>query len=102
MGRIVRCGKAHGEGNPPIGLVGPRQGLDNQQRRRWLPFAAPARKPVEELPVFPEPEGTAFDLRFRVFSTPVRVNIWFWVFSALIGWDSFSSPGGNIGYLALW
>src|SRR5262245_1781127 len=31
---------------------------------------------------------TPFDLRFAVFGIPVRVHPFFWLFSALLGWDA--------------
>ncbi len=30
---------------------------------------------------------TPFDLRFRLFGIPVRIHPFFWVFSAMMGWD---------------
>jgi Zn-dependent protease len=36
--------------------------------------------------VFFEPSPTQFDLRFRLFGIDVRINPWFWVVSAAMGW----------------
>jgi stage IV sporulation protein FB len=49
--------------------------------------------------VFLEPTPTQFDLKFRLFGTPVRVHPTFWLFSAIFGWN-FLNLG--FGYLALW
>jgi stage IV sporulation protein FB len=48
-----------------------------------------------------EPGPTNFDLRFRLFGTPVRVHPFFWLFSAILGWDLVDQPEGLI-YLSLW
>jgi len=47
-----------------------------------------------------DPGQTAYDLRFRLFGTPVRVHPFFWLFSAVLGWDIFMSLG--FAYLFLW
>jgi Zn-dependent protease len=52
--------------------------------------------------VFLEPNHTPYDLRWRMFGTDVRVHPLFWLLSAVLGWSWFSSPGGTLGYLALW
>lgn len=46
-----------------------------------------------------EPDRTQFDLNFRLFGTPVRVAPWFWIVSAIFGWQyvDFGLP-----YLGLW
>ncbi len=49
--------------------------------------------------MFLEPTPTQFDLKFRLFGTPVRVHPTFWLFSAILGWQ-FLKLG--FGYLALW
>jgi len=46
-----------------------------------------------------EPEPTQFDLRWRMLGTDVRVHPWFWIMSALLGWNLADR---NLGYLALW
>ncbi len=38
--------------------------------------------------MFFEPSQTQFDLRFRLFGTAVRVNPWFWIVSAAMGWGA--------------
>ena len=50
-----------------------------------------------------EPAETSFDLRFWLFGTHVRVHPWFWLLSALLGWDLVGS-GGRTGllYLGVW
>jgi stage IV sporulation protein FB len=47
-----------------------------------------------------EPGQTNFDLRFRLFGTPVRVHPLFWLFSAILGWDFVTILG--FPYLLLW
>jgi Zn-dependent protease len=34
-----------------------------------------------------EPAETPYDLRFRLFDIPVRINIWFWAISVLLCWS---------------
>jgi len=46
-----------------------------------------------------EPERTAYDLSWRMFGTPIRVNPMFWFFSAILGWQ-FVDKG--VEYLLLW
>ena len=46
-----------------------------------------------------EPGPTNFDLHFRLFGTPVRVHPFFWLFSAILGWD-FLDLG--FVYLFIW
>jgi Zn-dependent protease len=46
-----------------------------------------------------EPERTAYDLSWRMFGTPVRVHPFFWLFSAIFGWDLIQI---HFGYVLLW
>jgi Zn-dependent protease len=39
-----------------------------------------------------EPDSTPFDLRFRLFGTPIRVHPLFWLVSVLLGWDLTRNP----------
>lgn len=48
-----------------------------------------------------DPNPTAFDLRFRLFATPVRVHPTFWLFSAFFGWFYYQREG-HFGFLLLW
>jgi stage IV sporulation protein FB len=45
---------------------------------------------------FLEPSPTPFDLRFRLFGTPIRVHPTFWLIMALFGWGL---AGGKLNYL---
>lgn len=47
-----------------------------------------------------EPDRTPYDLRFRLFGTPVRIHPMFWAVSALLGWNWFTREGPL--YLLLW
>lgn len=55
-----------------------------------------------------DPNPTAFDLRFRLFATPVRVHPTFWLFSAFFGWGFTQQQAQlmhiewHFGYLLLW
>jgi stage IV sporulation protein FB len=49
-----------------------------------------------------EPAPTPYDLRWRMFGTPVRVHPMFWLLTVLLGWRYVADPGFGIGYLALW
>jgi stage IV sporulation protein FB len=50
-----------------------------------------------------EPGQTNYDLRFRLFGTPVRVHPFFWLFTAILGWNALSDPGGDgFMHLCLW
>ncbi len=52
-----------------------------------------------------EPQGTSFDLHFRLFGTPVRVHPFFWVVSAILGWHGPNGAvlwGNGLGDTALW
>jgi Zn-dependent protease len=53
-----------------------------------------------------EPESTPMDLRFRVFGTDVRVHPFFWLMSAVLGFQaSINHPvlaGNGMADLALW
>src|SRR4051794_31136452 len=40
-----------------------------------------------------------FDLRFRLFGTPVRVKVSFWIFMALFGYPTLQE---GLGYLFVW
>jgi Zn-dependent protease len=46
-----------------------------------------------------EPAPTAYDLRFELFGTSVRVHPFFWLFSAILGWDYLND---GFVYLFLW
>jgi Zn-dependent protease len=46
-----------------------------------------------------DPGQTNYDLHFRLFGTPVRVHPFFWLFSAILGWD-FLELGFE--YLIIW
>jgi Zn-dependent protease len=48
-----------------------------------------------------EPGQTNFDLHFRLFGTPVRVHPFFWLFTAILGWDAIDRPDGLI-LLFIW
>jgi Zn-dependent protease len=47
-----------------------------------------------------EPEQTRFDLRWRMFGTPVRVHPMFWLISLILGYDGTIKMG--IGYVFAW
>jgi Zn-dependent protease len=50
-----------------------------------------------------EPNETAFDWRFRLLNTPVRVHVGFWIFSAVMGWNLLQSREANgMLLLAIW
>jgi Zn-dependent protease len=54
-----------------------------------------------------DPNPTPYDLHFRVGSIPVRVQPWFWLVSALLGWGLAQSLAGGegavvLGYVLLW
>jgi Zn-dependent protease len=49
-----------------------------------------------------EPGPTNFDLHFRLLGTPVRVHPFFWLFSAILGWNALSDPGDGFVHLCLW
>ncbi len=48
-----------------------------------------------------EPAPTNFDLHFRLFGTPVRVHPFFWLFTAILGWNYLDQPDGFL-YLFIW
>lgn len=50
--------------------------------------------------MFQVPSRTQFDLNWRLFGVDVRVSPWFWVVSALLGWDATVPRGFQ--YLLLW
>ena len=49
--------------------------------------------------MFLEPTPTQFDLRFRLFGTPVRVHPTFWLLAAFLGWHYLRL---GFGFLVLW
>ena len=51
-----------------------------------------------------EPPETAFDLRFWLLGTHVRVSPWFWLISAALGWGLVMGADTRTGmlYLAIW
>jgi stage IV sporulation protein FB len=42
-----------------------------------------------------EPEETRYDLRWRMFGTPVRVHPMFWIISVVLGFNGTMRPGGG-------
>jgi Zn-dependent protease len=46
-----------------------------------------------------EPDSTAYDLRFHLFGTPVRVHPLFWLVMVIFGWDFLAA---GFVYLGLW
>src|SRR4051794_39294916 len=51
-----------------------------------------------------EPGHTSYDLRFRLFGTPVRIHPFFWLLAVLFGWDLFIWAEGpeKLVRIALW
>ncbi|GIW80471.1 MAG: hypothetical protein KatS3mg105_2278 [Gemmatales bacterium] len=49
--------------------------------------------------MFVEPERSPYDLTWTMFGTPIRVTPWFWVVSALLGWNAIEL---GIEYVLLW
>lgn len=52
-----------------------------------------------------ESASTPFDLRFRLFGVDVRVSPWFWLLSAMLGWNLTRHPvlpGNGMAELGLW
>jgi Zn-dependent protease len=53
-----------------------------------------------------DPGSTQFDLRFRLFQTPVRVHPFFWLCAAFLGWGITSNQnpvtGSSVGDLGIW
>jgi Zn-dependent protease len=47
-----------------------------------------------------EPDETRYDLRWRMFGTPVRVHPMFWLMSLILGYDATIQNG--IGYVLAW
>lgn len=47
-----------------------------------------------------EPDQTRFDLRWRMFGTPIRVHPMFWLMSLILGYDATIRAG--IGYVLAW
>jgi Zn-dependent protease len=52
--------------------------------------------------VFFEPARTQFDLNFRLFGTSVRVHPFFWLITALLGWDVSMGHRHDFLLLILW
>src|SRR5262249_5198122 len=57
--------------------------------------------------VLTDPGPSPFDLRFRLFGTPVRVHPLFWLCSAILGWGMINqwrqpATGNVLGDLARW
>src|SRR5579884_3244006 len=50
--------------------------------------------------VFFEPNETAYDLRWRMFGTPVRVHPMFWLMSLILGYDGTIHLG--VGFVLAW
>ena len=50
--------------------------------------------------MFLEPDETRYDLRWRMFGTPVRVHPMFWLMALILGYDSTIRSG--IGFLLAW
>ncbi|HTU21151.1 MAG TPA: site-2 protease family protein [Gemmataceae bacterium] len=50
--------------------------------------------------MFIEPNETAYDLRWRMFGTPVRVHPLFWLISLILGYDSAIRAG--VGFVLAW
>jgi Zn-dependent protease len=50
--------------------------------------------------VFLEPNETPYDLRWRMFGTPVRVQPWFWLMSLILGYDATIRDG--VGFVLAW
>lgn len=50
--------------------------------------------------MFLEPDETAYDLRWRMFGTPVRVHPMFWLASIILGFDAIIHRG--VGFLLAW
>jgi stage IV sporulation protein FB len=50
--------------------------------------------------VFLEPDETRFDLRWRLFGTPVRVHPMFWLMALILGYDSSIQEG--FGFVLAW
>lgn len=47
-----------------------------------------------------EPEATAWDLRWRMFGIPVRVHPFFWIMTAVLGWNWYNAGGFQL--LLMW
>lgn len=50
--------------------------------------------------MFFEPSETAYDLRWRMFGTPVRVHPWFWLVALILGYDGTIQAG--VGFVLAW
>ena len=50
--------------------------------------------------MFQVPGRTQFDLNWRLFGVDVRVSPWFWLVSALLGWEAMVPRGFQ--FLILW
>jgi stage IV sporulation protein FB len=49
--------------------------------------------------MFFEPVETPYDIYFRLFGVDVRINPWFWLMSALLGWSTMRS---GLPFLLMW
>ena len=47
-----------------------------------------------------EPDETRYDLRWRMFGTPVRVHPMFWIMSVVLGYDATIKQG--VGFVLAW
>jgi stage IV sporulation protein FB len=50
--------------------------------------------------MFFEPPETQYDLRWQMLGIPVRVHPWFWLMSAILGWNLVDTAGFD--YLLIW
>jgi stage IV sporulation protein FB len=50
--------------------------------------------------VFFEPNETSYDLRWRMFGTPIRVHPMFWLVAIILGWND--AIRGGIGFVLAW
>lgn len=49
--------------------------------------------------MFVEPAPTPYDLCFHLFGIPVRISPWFWLMTALLGWNALDD---GFVFLAIW
>ena len=49
--------------------------------------------------MFFEPVETPYDVFWRMFGVDIRINPWFWVMSAALGWDAVHQ---GVPFLLLW
>ena len=52
--------------------------------------------------MFFEPQQTQYDLNFRLLGVPVRIHPWFWLMSAILGWDLVKTGPDGFLLLVLW